>query len=312
VNRLIVEGLKNKLITSLSAPVYLYKTLGNMFNKSESEIQEEVSRFKRKIQKILPIVINNIIKQPHILLKAIKDGDLLTLYMLITDLNSIKLEKIEEMSQEELSIVEDEIRNFVGSFWEIYCSKKRLRKIPVILDFSRILSIYSIREIYDELAKRGKLKKHLEFLKQRIDYLEDIDRTKEDIYVKLSYVDKPLPLSTMGSGFISLLRLILLVSLADRGVIVMEEPEISLHPMFVDIFTEEIIKSSENSQFFISTHSIDFIECLLKNAKKHGKLKDILVVRLHRRNHKEIMPEVMGGNEAFEYLDVIGGDLRLT
>jgi len=265
-------------------------------------------------QKILPALMEYIIEQPKLIIKVIKNEKLITAYMIVPLYTSRKLVQLpaKDLSPQEIETATRVLDYFIEDIHKIYNLNKNIKTTPVVADFTKDWSSYSIKSMYDQLARKGTLKKHLEFLKERIDYLKDIDRTEDDIYVTLFDYKEPFPLSTMGSGFISLVKLTLLISLAEKGVVILEEPEISLHPRFVELFTEEIVKSSEYAQFFISTHSVDLLEYLLKNAKKHGKLDDVCIIRLHRRDRKTIEPEVMDGNEALEYLEEIGGDLRLT
>ena len=115
----------------------------------------------------------------------------------------------------------------------------------------------------------------------------------------------------MGEGFNSLLKLTFMNSLLEKGTIILEEPESSLHPGFLFILCEAILNNSKDTQFFISTHSIDFIKTLLKVAEWNNKLDDIQVVRMHLQldtPNQDI--EALSGKIAKEEIEEIGRDLR--
>jgi len=189
-------------------------------------------------------------------------------------------------------------------------SKGRIR-IPLILNFSKLSFSSNIGRLYDLVFKKGKIPATVRELSKKIPYITDIGRTEEEIYISTSRYREPIPLSSMGDGFISLLKISFLAALAEEGILILEEPEASLHPAFLDIIAEKIVNSSELSQFFISTHSLDFLYSLLKKAEETEKTDGINVVRLHRKG-SDILTEIMDGSEAKIKIDEIGLDLRQT
>ena len=196
---------------------------------------------------------------------------------------------------------------------EIYSGKSRRRHTKLVADLSRTSSLAYVREIYDFAVEKGLIKEIVEFLKERIPYIADINRTAEDIYITFSENKRSLPLSSMGDGFISLLRLGFLVALTRGGVIVWEEPENHLHPKFLEILAEAIVSYAEDAQFFIGTHSLDLLNYVLEKAAESKKLKEINIIRLHYRGDtKTVEAEVMDGLSAKDEIDEIGTDLRIT
>jgi len=83
-----------------------------------------------------------------------------------------------------------------------------------------------------------------------------------------------------------------------------------MHPGYLDILADEILSNSENSQFFISTHSLEFIDYLLEKADKKNKLDNINIIRLHRLNNGEIERQIRNGRESKQKMNDIQIDLR--
>ncbi|MFA5614754.1 MAG: AAA family ATPase [Methanoculleus sp.] len=148
-------------------------------------------------------------------------------------------------------------------------------------------------------------------LKEKIAYFDDIQKTDKGLQVFLKNQDAPLPVSSMGDGFRSLLSLTFMNSLAGEGVIILEEPEVSLHPGFMYILCEAILKNSKESQFFISTHSMDFVRALLNVLKWEGQTDDIHIIRMFTGLATQSPDiEVLSGDDALNDIEEIGRDLR--
>lgn len=71
----------------------------------------------------------------------------------------------------------------------------------------------------------------------------------------------------MGDGFRLALSTISLVLAVENGTIIIEEPEVHQHPGSMKLVAESIVSSAKrNNQIFISTHSLEFLEMLLKKS----------------------------------------------
>ena len=183
-----------------------------------------------------------------------------------------------------------------------------LQKIPLIISSSRIDE--DVSELYKKLVNTKKLAEVLGVLKNRIPYFEDIREADGDLLVLLENLDEPLPLSFMGAGFKTLLKLSFMAPLIKNGIVLFEEPETSMHPGYLNILAKEILLSSEHSQIFISTHSLELIEYLLEKAEKSGKIESIKILRLRRLEGGYIEREICSGKEAAEEMKMIKTDLR--
>ena len=147
-------------------------------------------------------------------------------------------------------------------------------------------------------------------MKDRIPYFEDIREVEGELVVLLEDKKESVPLSFMGAGFKSLLKLSFMAPFAKDGVVIFEEPEISLHPGYFDILAREIVSNSKNSQFFISTHSLELVKYIIKNAKKVDELESVNIIKLRRLSDGYIDREILSGVDAKEEMESIETDLR--
>ena len=173
-----------------------------------------------------------------------------------------------------------------------------IQKIPLIISSPHIHG--DVSEIYKKLVNTKKLAEVLNILKNKIPYFEDIREADGDLLVLLENLDEPLPLSSMGDGFKALLKLVFMAPLIKNGIAIFEDPETSMHPGYLNILAKEILLSSEYSQIFISTHSLELIEYLLEKAEKSGKIESIKILKLRRLEGGYIEREICSGKDAAE------------
>ncbi len=294
-----IEKRLNKLKSTKSllhwfAPPRITKML-----KDINSLEEQIEVW---LEDIKPKVVSILLEQPKLLFEVYKNGELHSRYAYFPEIYLDENKK--------------EVEPILWSFWDVVRLVSRRGKPikrKVIFETSKTVSPRHVLSIYDSLVRYGSVEEIKKFLLKRVQYLKGIDRTKDDLYVTLEYNDKPLPLSSMGEGFITLLCLSFLAGLAQKGVILWEEPEISLHPKFLEILGEEIVSYSDTTQFFISTHSLDLLTSILEKAEEQDKLSRVNVIRLHYRDDiKSVHAEVLSGAEAKEEIDEIGTDLRYT
>jgi AAA15 family ATPase/GTPase len=114
-----------------------------------------------------------------------------------------------------------------------------------------------------------------------------------------------IPYAFMGDGFKALVGLLWRISpkeIEDR-VILIEEPETHMHPGYISELLKFIIKFSKdkNLQFFMTTHSIDFIEAFfdeeLPQVEKEYLTEELLVLGMEKsKNH--ILPRLYNYTDA--------------
>lgn len=100
----------------------------------------------------------------------------------------------------------------------------------------------------------------IEPLTERIAFKESSSRERTTI-IKLSNVDTPIPLKSMGDGINRILTIILALVNADNGFLLIDEFENGLHYSVQEKLWEIIFKLSQklNVQVFVTTHSEDCI-----------------------------------------------------
>jgi AAA15 family ATPase/GTPase len=128
-----------------------------------------------------------------------------------------------------------------------------------------------------------------------------------------------VPFSFMGDGFkamVSLLRFMLSEKSVNK-IILLEEPEIRMHPAYIRDLINFIIKFSHEMklQFFITTHNIDFIESFLDDFLPMEAVRyidnELLILRMEKggvANH--MIPDFFDRKEAIEKKDKLFFDLR--
>jgi AAA15 family ATPase/GTPase len=129
-------------------------------------------------------------------------------------------------------------------------------------------------------------------------------------------VDRDVPIDSMGDGFKALVGLLCsFFAESNGGIFLLEEPEVHMHPGYVRELVNYLVKISRtlNTQFFISTHSLDLIEDFLdvSNFSKENKefvKSELKIVRFN--NNEEFLMEEYGFPEAVNNVQNLSLDLR--
>lgn len=221
----------------------------------------------------------------------------------------IMLEKIFLISKLDNEIIAVDMIIDTGEIPIVNKDSPSTHNIPLIVSLPEDRS-YGILGLHTKLVKQKKIDAVLNLLKDRIPYFEDIREVDGELVVLLEDKNESVPLSFMGAGFKSLLKLSFMSPFAKDGVVIFEEPEISLHPGYFDILAREIVANSKNSQFFISTHSLELVKYIIKNAKKVDELESVNIIKLRRLSDGYIDREILSGVVAKEEMESIETDLR--
>ncbi|MHB8561745.1 MAG: AAA family ATPase [Thermoplasmataceae archaeon] len=119
----------------------------------------------------------------------------------------------------------------------------------------------------EEIIKRNKLLTDLERFSFRSIVFRNGDETHE------------IPFDLMGDGFIALVNLLRgLIADPVPSIVVIEEPERDLHPGYIEQFTKYLVQISKTLgiQFFITTHSEDFINELFRLGKLDTDISEFI------------------------------------
>lgn len=188
---------------------------------------------------------------------------------------------------------------------------KRVNEIPLGFGFKKLALGSEVNELYESVVSNRKIFEAVNLLSKELPYIEDIRNIRGSLHILSAQKKKPIPLSSMGDGFVALLKIYFLTALCENGIVTLEEPETSQHPTFLNLMARGIVNSSSLVQFFISTHNLELLESILKIAEKKSKLANVNVIRLFRKRGKtDIQIETLTGKTAKEEIDTIGTDLR--
>jgi AAA15 family ATPase/GTPase len=160
----------------------------------------------------------------------------------------------------------------------------------------------SLLELYNMLVKKTKL---LKYIIEQLG-LYDIRSIGNTLYIYETDQEEPIPIEFMGDGSKTILKISMLSNLAENGILILEEPEATLHPGYIDLAVEHLVKAAKenNTQLFISTHSSEFIRSMLEYAGE-----DIRVFRMHKKGD-DIDYTIFEGEEAIRKVKEIEIDLR--
>ena len=127
--------------------------------------------------------------------------------------------------------------------------------------------------VLDEIIKNEKLKKVLEKLNIVCD--GEIESNKTIISYKNSKMKKGIEIKNVSTGlktFIIIKMLLQNGALEFNGTIVLDEPEVHLHPEWQLVFAEIIVllQKEFDMHILLNTHSPYFIEAIEVYSKKHG------------------------------------------
>ena len=126
-----------------------------------------------------------------------------------------------------------------------------------------------------------------------------------------------IPMELMGDGFVALINIIREITRKpEPQVIAIEEPERDLHPGYIAEFTKYIVRLAMETgrQFFITTHSDDFLKSLFKIGEENKEMdayisRELSIIRLSKVSGKSVC-RVRNFNEAKEELVDLELDLR--
>ncbi len=208
-------------------------------------------------------------------------------------------------------------RNLLKSpFRNYFKDSARLNYLKKLYDFEYIFlshfKKFNIIQFFAKLSQSPNFYNVLDRLKEKLNYVYDIRESEGKIYIVTLGSDKSkifIPFELMGDGFQSLLITTIIFEVISKGIVLLEEPENSLHPGYMHILVNTILKKSENRQFFLSTHSLDFIKILVESAEKTNQLDKILLLRLNRLDNK-VNREILIERDIMEELKGIKVDLR--
>jgi hypothetical protein len=166
-------------------------------------------------------------------------------------------------------------------------------------------------QIYTRVVEQGLHKQAIASLSSLIPGLEDIRILAEgDLpVVYLIYHDYAVPAALAGDGLRLLLHLTFELATRRGGLVLMEEPEVHMHPGAIRQGARAILAAMRRKvQIVLSTHSVELIDGLLAESSD-ADLKQLSLYRLQLQEGSLKSSRLTGPDVAFARTE-IEDDLR--
>ncbi|MBL8916364.1 MAG: AAA family ATPase [Archangium sp.] len=146
-------------------------------------------------------------------------------------------------------------------------------------------------DLYSEARTAGRKAVVVDLIRGLLPDVEDLEILTVDNrpVLHLSYQDRAVPLSLSGDGVRNIALLSFELGVRPNSLILVEEPETHLHPAAMISAAEAMVRtvrpqSKSENQLVLATHSLEFIDALVRSAQKLGALDLLSVHRLSLEN----------------------------
>ena len=128
-------------------------------------------------------------------------------------------------------------------------------------------------------------------------------------YMVLDYGDRVVPVALGGDGAYAALRLALELLILADGVALLEEPEAHLHPAAMRLVARAIVDAVRGgTQVVLTTHSVEFLDCLLDEAGEEAE--ELLALFMVNLRGGDLVNARFDGDEVRFSREQIVEDLR--
>jgi len=168
-----------------------------------------------------------------------------------------------------------------------------------------------LADLYSQVAQRGLMKQAKSILTELLPEVQDVliltDQGQPE--VNLDYKDGSKPLATAGDGVRLLLRQSLELAATPGSVVLLEEPEVHMHPGAIRQSARAMLAAvARGVQVILTTHSLELIDSLLSETKTED-LDKLAFYRLQLRDGA-LKSHRFSGTEATLARTQIEDDLR--
>lgn len=140
--------------------------------------------------------------------------------------------------------------------------------------------------LYTRVAERGLKRQCRDLLTELIPEIRDFETLApgNEPMLYFEFPDGARPEATVGDGVRFLLRIAFELTAPKDSVVLLEEPEMHMHPAAIRQTARAILAALRRGvQVILTTHSLDLIDALLAHADD-GQLKDLAFFRVLLRN----------------------------
>ncbi len=180
-----------------------------------------------------------------------------------------------------------------------------------IIDAGATVQAVSLVELFSLASQQGTRKQAVEILRKVVPSLDNVElQTEAGVpTIHLDYGDKTVPASVSGEGVHSLLRMCFELSTRKGGLVVIEEPEVHLHPAAVWQAAGIIVAAVRRGiQVVFSTHSIEFIDGIISECTNED-LPNLSLFRF-RLDDGSLVHSRHGGEDVAFAREQVVNDLR--
>ena len=162
----------------------------------------------------------------------------------------------------------------------------------ILIDWERIKTFGSPEDTYSYLIKKRGFEAKMGIINALSDRYPDITNIEplksDDRWIlHVSRGDYSIPIYVEGDGIKSVLNYLMFLSSFRNSILLLEEPELHLHPGLMDILSHFIVHSHIHggNQLFISTHSLELLDYLIEKAKQMGARTSLMVYKFSLRDN---------------------------
>lgn len=196
----------------------------------------------------------------------------------------------------------------------IMINEKNEIKIVYILPYEHLTG-----NIFTQIIKNDAYKKICISALQLFDpHIDDLLILKSDVgnrpieYIKHKTLGN-MPLSTYGDGIKKVLVLANAIISANKGILLIDEIETSIHKKYYDDIFQFIVKACKafEVQLFATTHNLEAIDGILATQNYPNNVKDdcISIITLKKETNRTYS-RVMTGKEVFDNREAFGFEVR--
>ncbi|HKI32914.1 MAG TPA: AAA family ATPase [Gemmataceae bacterium] len=138
---------------------------------------------------------------------------------------------------------------------------------------ARVLQV-PLHQLYTQAFVSGRVAETQDMMKALMPAIEDVRILVEgdSPHIYLTYPDRAVPAAVAGDGLFHLLRLSLELTTRRGGSVLLEEPEVRLHPGGIRECARAILAAVRRDiQVILTTHSIELIDSLLSESTLKGR-----------------------------------------
>jgi hypothetical protein len=168
---------------------------------------------------------------------------------------------------------------------------------------ARVLQV-PLHQLYTQAFVSGRVVETQGMMKALIPAIDDVRILVEDDspHIYLTYPDRAVPAAVAGDGIFLLLRLSLELTTRQGGSVLLEEPEIHLHPGGIVQCARAILAAVRRGiQVILTTHSLDLIDSILSESTVggHADLDKLSLYRTALKEGRLLATRYSGGEVAF-------------